>query len=74
MTATPPMELGGANSILIILTSSAPHETVKLVKLVDEVGGGDSGERIVVGGGSATPVEYSRLIGDPPEKQFRSSN
>jgi len=50
--------------MLIILTSSDPHDTVKLVKL-DDWGGGE-GE--VGGGGSATPVENSRLIGDPPLK------
>jgi len=50
--------------MLIILTSSDPHDTVKLVKL-DDCGGGE-GE--VGGGGRATPVENSRLIGDPPLK------
>ena len=48
--------------MLIILTSSDPHDTVKLVKL-DDWGGGE-GE--VGGGGRATPVENSRLIGAPP--------
>ena len=63
MVIPPPIEVGGGpNSMLIILTSSDPHDTVKLVKL-DDWGGGE-GE--VGGGGSATPVENSRLIGDPP--------
>ena len=63
MVIPPPIdEGGGPNSMLIILTSSDPHDTVKLVKL-DDWGGGE-GE--VGGGGRATPVENSRLIGDPP--------
>ena len=63
MVIPPPIdEGGGPNSMLIILTSSDPHDTVKLVKL-DDCGGGE-GE--VGGGGRATPVENSRLIGDPP--------
>ena len=63
MVIPPPIDVGGGpNSMLIILTSSDPHDTVKLVKL-DDWGGGE-GE--VGGGGRATPVENSRLIGDPP--------
>ena len=63
MVIPPPIDVGGGpNSMLIILTSSDPHDTVKLVKL-DDCGGGE-GE--VGGGGRATPVENSRLIGDPP--------
>ena len=62
MCIPPPIDVFGANSMLIILASSDPHDTVKFVKL-DEWGGGD-GE--LGGGGRATPVENSRLIGDPP--------
>lgn len=67
MVIPPPIDVGGGpNSMLIILTSSDPHDTVKLVKL-DAWGGGEQcGEGEVGGGGRATPVENSRLIGDPP--------
>ena len=64
MVIPPPIDVGGGpNSMLIILTSSDPQDTVKFVKL-DEWGGGEGEEG---GGGKATPVENSRLIGDPPE-------